>query len=95
MKNAKDVKEHLARLTDTSLERWQERYASPDSRTRNKSKRDKLTRQRLQQRSPNYGYLSASSQLLPHNVEQAKVDFVGLTFEVETGFNKIHDWVHQ
>ena len=33
----------MPRQTDTSLKRWQERYDSPDSRTRHERKNDKLT----------------------------------------------------
>ena len=44
--------------------------------------------ERLQTLGPNYGYFSESSPSIlvvaPHNVEQAKVEFAGLDFQIET-----------
>ena len=41
--------------------------------------------ERLQQLGPNYGYFRNRRFVAPHNVEQAKVEFAGLNFQVETG----------
>ena len=50
---------------------------------------------RLQQLGPNYVPESSKSILVgaPHNVEQAKVEFAGLNFQVETGSRYLDSFI--